>query len=71
MEIITFYLAGLIIAFIIIFRINKTSEEIGLGTLLKLKKRDCLMSWVFVFVFLGVFIKNLIKQFKDDSNRNN
>ena len=75
MEIITFYLAGLIIAFIIIFRINKTSEEIGLGTLLKLKKRDCLMSWVFVFVFLGVFlgvfIKNLIKQFKDDRNRNN
>ena len=71
MEIITFYLAGLIIAFIIIFWINKTSEEIGLGTLLKLKKRDCLLSWVFVFICLGVFIKNLIKQFKDDSNRNN
>ena len=71
MEIITFYLAGLIIAFIIIFWINKTSEEIGLGTHLKLKERDCLLSWVFVFIFLGVFIKNLIKQFKDDSNRNN
>ena len=64
MEIITFYLAGLIIAFIIIFWINKTSEEIGLGTLLKLKKRDCLLSWVCVFIFLGVFIKNLIKQIK-------
>ena len=48
MEIITFYLAGLIIAFIIIFWINKTSEEIGLGTLLKFKKRDCLLSWVSV-----------------------